>query len=213
MLKTYCLQPISEELTLTGKGEDLQWKKADLLSDFGYPWDGKNDIKSVSFKAVHSKKWVYALFEVHVDNVKTYVSNNNKTEVINSDRVEMFFRRDDRLAPYYCLEIDAMGRVFDYEAEYHRKFNTQWSWPAQQLLVHTHQTKNDYTVEIALSKDSLTSLGLLQGTRIQAGLFRGECEELKGDIASMKWISWLAPDSPTPDFHIPSSFGELILED
>jgi hypothetical protein len=51
------------------------------------------------------------------------VVKNDKLEVVNSERVEIFFRKDEALTPYYGLELDANGRVLDYEAEYHRKFN------------------------------------------------------------------------------------------
>jgi hypothetical protein len=29
----------------------------------------------------------------------------------------------------------------------------------------------------------------------------------------MSWISWLKPTSETPDFHIPSAFGTLVLSE
>ena len=67
------------------------------------------------------------------------------------------------------------------------------------------------TLEFALSKKSLKKFGLLKRNKIQAGLYRGECIELKDGKAEFKWISWVKPDSKTPDFHIPSSFGLLVL--
>jgi hypothetical protein len=115
--------------------------------------------------------------------------------------------------PYYCLELDPNGRVLDYKAEYYRKFNTEWSWPTGQLVVKASRKAEDYKVEVAIRKESLRGLGVLKGSKLEAGLYRGDCLSLNGDQASMSWISWMNPKSETPDFHIPSSFGCLILEE
>jgi Carbohydrate family 9 binding domain-like len=211
--KTYSVRKIQgDELHVTGKGDSPQWKKAAELSDFIYPWENKK-ATSMTFKALHSKDWFYCLYTVLDADVKVFVKNNDKLEVVKSERVEIFFRKDDRLSPYYGLELDPLARVLDYEAEYPRKFNSTWSWPKGKLIVKTNRTKQGYTVEVAIHKTSLEELGLLNNQKIEAGIFRAECDDVNGDEEKIKWISWLKPDSETPDFHIPSSFGVLRLED
>lgn len=213
-VKTYNVKSIqTEELIITGKGDSPRWKKANELSDFSYPWEKETPPKT-SFKALHNNDWLYCLYTVYDDNINVYVKTNDKSEVVSSDRVEIFFRKDDRMSPYYGLELDAHARILDYEAEYHRKFNDKWSWPAGQLIVKSSRTKYGYIVEIAIGKKSLTQLGLLKNKQLEAGLFRANCLEINpGDESNIKWISWMKPASKTPDFHIPSTFGLLILED
>lgn len=211
--KTYAVKKIQgEELVITGKGDSLMWKKATELTDFIYPWQTEK-APLTSFKALHSKDWLYCLYKVHDDNINIYVDKNVKSEVGASDRVEIFFKIDDRMSPYYGLEMDPHGRVMDYKAEFYRKYDNNWSWPADELIIKTEVRKDGYTVEIAISKKSLTELGLLKNKTLLAGLYRGNCIALKGAEANLKWISWVKPDSETPDFHIPSSFGKLTLED
>jgi hypothetical protein len=140
-----------------------------------------------------------------------YVAKNAKPEILQSDRVEIFFRKDERMNPYYCLEVDPLARVYDYQAVYHRQFNVQWFWPADQLQASSHQTQEGYVVTLAVSKKSLMDFGLLDGGRLQVGLFRGKCVAIHPDESEMKWISWVEPDSTTPDFHIPSAFGSFEL--
>jgi Carbohydrate family 9 binding domain-like len=211
--KTYYVKNIQDEqLIVNGKGDHLVWNKAHELSDFAYPWENER-ATSTSFKALHNKDWLYCLFKVCVNSVKVYVNTENKLDVLQSDRVEIFFRRDDRLSTYYCLELDPLARVLDYEAAYYRKFNMQWSYPTGQLVVKADRKMDGYAVEIAIRKDSLRKLEVLKNGRIDAGLFRGECVEINETEPTMKWISWVSPDSETPDFHIASSFGVLILED
>ncbi len=209
--KTYSVKKISEDLSLSGKGDDPLWKTANVLSDFTYPWETEPP-PSTRFKALHNGEWLYCLFDVMDDNIIIYVDKNHKSDVESSCRAEIFFKRDDRLSPYYCLEIDPLGRVLDYEGEFYRKFNTSWSWPKGHLQIKTNRRQDGYTVELAISMASLNDLGLLKNKNLQAGLFRGDCLELNKNCEKFKWISWVKPDSETPDFHIPSSFGTLKLE-
>ena len=212
-IKSYAVKNIGDkEIIINGKGDNQLWENAIALTDFIYPWENETP-PLTSFKALHSKDWLYCLYNVKDDNMNVYVKTNEKSEVVYSDRVEIFFRKDAQLSPYYGLELDPHGRVYDYQAEYHRKFTSTWSWPAGQLIVKANIVEGGYTVEIAISKKSLKSLGLLKGKIIEAGLYSGDCVEITEDNSKIKWISWVRPDSPTPNFHIPSSFGVLELKD
>lgn len=213
LIKTYEVKSIAADvLTINGKGDHPIWKQANVLSDFQYPWN-EGTPPSMTFQALHDRNYLYGLYRV-VDSKKIliYQLNNSKREILSSDRVEIFFRKDDKMDPYYGLELDAIGRIYDQEACYHRKFNAEWTWPNGELMVKAEVNPTGYTLEFAISKKSLIKLGLLKDHIIEAGLYRGECIELEGNKAEFKWISWVKPDSQTPDFHLPSSFGRLILE-
>jgi hypothetical protein len=197
---------------VSGKGDDSKWVNATELTDFIFPWESETP-SFTSFKALHTNDWLYLLYKVKDNNINVLVKTNDKSEVVSSDRVEIFFRKNAKLSPYYGLELDPNGRIFDYQAEYHRKFTSSWSWPAGQLIVKANKEADGYTVEVAVSKSSLKQLGLIQGKRIEAGIFRGDCTEITEDNSKIKWISWVRPDSATPNFHIPSAFGVLLLED
>lgn len=210
-LDTYAVKKIESKLFITGKGDDPQWQKANALTNFHYPWENEA-VPPTTFKALSDQAWVYFLFLINDSDVNIRREKDHKMEVAASSRVEIFFRIDDKLNPYYCLEMDPLGRVLDYQATYHRNFDTNWSWPKDQLLIRTEQRADGYSVELALNKKSLHELGLLQDNTLQAGLFRANCKFKSKDEEEFKWISWMAPDARTPDFHIPSSFGILRLE-
>jgi hypothetical protein len=212
VLKTYSVKKITRAIQLSGKGDDPLWKKADVLSDFSYPWENEKPLPT-KFRALHNDQWLYCLFEVTDTDINIRQSTHHKSEVASSSRAEIFFKIDDRLAPYYCLEIDPLGRVFDYEAHYYRKFDLNWIWPRKHILVKTEQTGDGYTIELALSKASLKELGLLKDNRLQAGVYRADCSFNSSGDPDFKWVSWVKPESKTPDFHIPSSFGIFTLED
>ena len=213
-LKSYSVHSIKKkEIVMTGNGDDPEWKNALELTDFVYPWD-KETAPHTSFKALHNKDWLYCLYQVKDNDINIFIKTNDKFDVLYSDRVEIFFRKNDQMSPYYGLEIDPHARIYDYKADYQQHdFTPTWFWPAGELVVKASTSKNGYTVEMAISKKSLRQLELLKGKSMEAGLYRGNCTEITHDNSKFKWISWVRPDSPTPNFHIPSSFGVLELKD
>lgn len=192
-------------------GSNPAWASAQLLTDFVYPWDSAA-APATSFAALYDGDWFYGLFRVKDDSVITLVKNNNKMEVGASDRVEIFLKKNDSMNPYYCLEMDADGRVLDYNAFYYRKMNYPWHWPDGQLIIKASRVKSGYILQFAISIRSLKDLGLLSDGRLQAGLFRAENKGFINGRADLRWISWIRPRSDHPDFHTPSAFGTLILE-
>jgi len=201
----------SGSMSINGLGDHPLWNEANRLSDFVYPWN-EGDPPPMSFKALHDPDWIYGLYRVRdADALNLSMEENLKAAVLKSDRVEIFLRSDEHMNPYFGLEMDPLGRTYDFEASLYRKFNAGWSWPKDQLMVKGDLSEAGYTLEFALGKPLLNKLNLLKKNKLQAGLFRGKCISLKDEIAEFKWISWVKPDSASADFHIPSSFGELML--
>jgi len=210
--QTYQVKKVpAGSIQVDGGGASQAWSQAAFLSDFVYPWDSAA-APATSFAALWDGDWFYGLFRAQDDSVITLVKDNNKMEVGASDRVEIFLKKDDTMNPYYCLEMDADGRVLDYNAFYYRKMNYPWHWPDGQLIIKTSRIQKGYILEFAISIRSLKELGLLSDGRLQAGLFRAECVGFVNGRADLRWISWIRPRSDHPDFHIPSAFGTLILE-
>src|SRR5579871_1439495 len=114
---TFNVKKIQSEIVITGRGDDPLWKQSDELTAFVYPWENEK-APFTSFKALHSKDWLYCVFTVTDENVVTYVEKKDKTDVLKSDRVEIFFKQEDNTANYYCLEMDPLGRVYDNEAKF-----------------------------------------------------------------------------------------------
>lgn len=179
------------------------------LSDFSYPWR-EIECPEMTFKAYYDDEKIYFQFKVNCKSPKVFVKNNNKIEVVNSERVEIFFRKNNNMKPYYCLEIDPTGRVLDYKANFYREFDRSWKWP-ESLNIKTEKDDKSYTVEGELSFSALNKLELLKDNQIEIGLYRGFCTDISNEKGEIRWISWVDSKSKKPDFHIPSSFGLLKL--
>ena len=210
-MKEYKVNKVEDKkLIITGKGEHQFWDKANVLSDFVSPWDNE-DVKKIEFKSLWDTENLYFYFKVFDDEVHIDKKDNSTDSIGKSDRVELFFRKDASLNPYYCLEIDPTPRIMDFSALPNRNFDFNWNWPKKDINVKSHISPTYFTVEGAISLASLNGFGLLKNNKIETGIYRAKFN--KQDDASFQptWISWVNPNTEAPEFHTPSSFGELHL--
>lgn len=211
--KTYSIKRLKHPAPDEAAMHDSKlWTQAYALDDFVFPWEPGQPKAAITFRALHDGQGLYWQFRVLDKDVKTYVNKNEKSEVLFSDRVEIFLSVNTTLSTYYCLEVDSLARVYDYRASHYRKFDPQWQWPAGQLQASARRDEDGYVVTGRISLQSLTDLGLLANGTLHGGLYRGRCMEINPEKEAMQWISWVTPASATPDFHIPSSFGIFQLE-
>lgn len=209
---TYTVKKVSQPIELTGIGSDANWENAIELTDFTYPWRTE-DAPNTSFKALYDSENFYFLYRATDAEILTKERGLGERDAVESDRVEIFFKADDKMDPYYSLELDALGRILDTEGKYYRKIDLDWTWPIGHLMVKSSIDADGYWVEGAISFASLRQLGLYKDDNIlQAGLYRAEYVTQADGKIIPKWISWILPASENPDFHIPSSFGTFILE-
>lgn len=187
------------------------WNGLPLLEDFNYPWS-KDHIPRTEFKTYHNNEFLFFQFKAFGPEPKIFVANNHKLEVRHSERVEIFFRTDEKMSPYYCLEIDPQGRVLDYKADYYRIFNRNWQWP-DDLALNALINKDHYLIAGRFKLDTLREMKILKDQSMEIGLYRGHCIDIKDDIGEIRWSTWVDPQTPEPDFHVPNSFGRMILED
>ncbi|MFV9552440.1 carbohydrate-binding family 9-like protein [Algibacter sp. PT7-4] len=210
-MKTYNVNFIDDkEFAISGNGNHHNWNKASSLTDFSSPWDNK-PIHKVEFKALHNLEKVFFLFTVHDSQTYIHQTANINNSINNSDRVELFFRTNASLNPYYCLEIDSTSRIMDFLAKPNKQFNFNWKWPINDIVVKSSVQSRFFTVEIAINKSSLTKLGVLRSNRIETGIYRAKYNKQKNETFKPTWITWVNPKTDTPNFHTPSSFGVLEL--
>lgn len=100
------------------------------------------------------------------------------------------------------LEIAPNGKVFDYKAEFYRKFDTTWHLKDVKLLPN-RQRQRLCNCEGRLPITEMKKLRLDLQKGFHMGVYRADCMSL-GD--SFDWYTWIDPLNKTPDFHVPSSF-------
>lgn len=210
--KTYIVKKVKKNVQITGKGIDEQWSMSHELTDFSYPWR-KEEAPITVFRALYDETHFYFLYRATDSEIIKKSKGLGENDVVHSDRVELFFKGASTKAPYYSLELDALGRVLDTEGFFYEKVDFDWTWPMDGLEIKGSIDKKGYWVEGRISFASLRALGVYDNEGIlRTGLYRAEYVTQNDGVIRPKWISWVHPDSETPNFHIPSSFGILKLE-
>lgn len=210
-MKKYNVNCIKKDtLKITGNGNHSLWENAEVLTDFISPWDNKK-LDKIEFRALWDTENLFFCFTVFDTKLHIDKKDDSIDSIGNSDRVELFFRTDESLNPYYCLEIDPTSRIMDFMANPNKNFNFNWSWPKKDLTVKSYINRDNFTVEIVISIISLRKLNLIKGNKIDVGIFRAKYYEQENSNFEPIWISWVNPDAESPNFHTPTSFGVLYL--
>ncbi|MCD0468793.1 sugar-binding protein [Flavobacterium sp. JAS] len=211
--KEYTVNLIEKnQLIITGKEDDNLWNKALTLTDFSSPWDSEKSSK-ITFKALWDTEKLFFSFTVFDTSIHIEKQNDSFESINNSDRVELFFRPDNTLNPYYCLEIDSEARIMDFIAYPNKNFDFNWNWPKGDILVKSSVNEDSFTVEGSISIQSLKDFKLIKNNKIETGIFRAKYSPNKNDSYEPVWITWVNPNTETPNFHIASSFGILTLKE
>ena len=186
------------------------WEKADCLTDFGSPWNNESVLK-IEFRALWDQENFYFNFRVFDTDVYIDQKDNSVDSICNSDRVELFFRSNDELNPYYCLEIDPSTRLLDFHALPNKIFDYEWKWPENQIKLESSADEVSFTVAGVISIASLEKLDLIHDNVIETGVYRAKFSKDKIGNYQPTWITWVNPNTPEPNFHIASSFGNFVL--
>lgn len=186
------------------------WEKANCLTDFCCPWK-EDSISKIEFRAVYDLENFYFKFRVFDTDIYRDKKDNSVESIGNSDRVELFFRTNESLNPYYCLEIDTAGRIMDFKAYPNKDFDFSWKWPKDDIEVKTAKDESSFIVEGRISLQSLRDLNLIQNNTIETGIYRAKFSLVENLQYEPTWISWVNPNTEKPNFHIASSFGKFVL--
>ncbi|WP_017497335.1 sugar-binding protein [Flavobacterium sp. WG21] len=186
------------------------WENANCLTDFCSPWKSDPLLK-IEFRALWDLENFFFNFRVFDTGIYIDQKDDSFDSINNSDRVELFFRTNESLDPYYCLEMDTAGRLMDFRARPNKEFDFEWKWPKNDFEIKTSKDEISFTVEGRISIKSLKELNLIHNNTIEAGVFRAKFLENEKRQYEPTWISWVNPDTETPNFHIASSFGKFIL--
>ncbi|KVV15666.1 sugar-binding protein [Flavobacterium sp. TAB 87] len=211
-IKKYSVNKIElGSLEITGQGNQESWKNAMVLNDFISPWS--DDLfDKIEFRALWDTENLFFCFKVYDGTIHIDSKDDSIDSIGNSDRVELFFRKNAELSPYYCLEMDTKPRVMDFKAMPNWKFDFDWNWPSDGIKLRSSKNSDYFIVEGSLGIDVLKKLELLQADNtIETGIYRAKYKADKNSNYQPTWISWVNPQTQTPNFHISSSFGLLQL--
>ncbi len=162
------------------------------------PWDSRDN--DTRFSCHSTADYFFFRFEVSDSTLTLTDPFLTERGVDPEDRVELFFAADEALSePYYCAEIDALGRVMDYQARFYRDFDFDWNF--RTLETSAEITPWGYRVNGRIAREELKSLGLDLEGGFWMGVFQGEASP-----EVIRWYSLVPTDDAKPDFHQPKVF-------
>jgi hypothetical protein len=202
--KSILITVSDKEITVDGIPENKEWASIDSIAGFSAPWSLTGQDHTV-FKCFCSNTCFYFYFDVEDKTIITYDFQEELT-VSKEDRVELFFSSNSDLRQYYCIEMDPVGHILDYSAQYYRKFDEDWNFT--KVKIAAQFTPRGYIVEGGISLSELEKTGIKESFSL--GIFRADFRSTKTD--DVVWYSWIKPKSPSPDFHIPSALGRCNLK-
>ena len=167
------------------------------VKGFHAPWHGlPDDGTSLSFR--YSSDSVHFRFEVAESSFCVQEDFPQERVVDGEDRVELFFSPTrDMSKPYYCIEIDPLGRPMDYKAVYYRDMDFGWNFPG--VRISSSLRDGAYSVEAVFAKSALAALGLDLENGFWIGAFRADFRQ----DGTVDWYSLRPTGDREADFHKP----------
>jgi hypothetical protein len=190
--------------------QTMNWVCISAIEKFTSPWALNNKPK-VFFRAAHNRKSLFFRFDVYHEYTDLQPDSDNSRLVLKSERVELFFKPNDNKKFYYCIEMDISGRIFSYRAKFHHQFDYAYEWPRGYEVACIKHAEG-YRVIGEIKLDILKLFGVLEGNKMQAGVFVGH-RLCNPNAEGFEWMTWVNPRLEVPDFHVPASFGIFELTD
>jgi len=196
------------------ENEFKKWKRIPVYKDFVSPWD-EQPFGETTFQHQNDAAWFYFLFKVIDEDIQLCdTSLHDALNVLQSDRVELFFTKDSLMQPYYTFEMDADNRLFDARCNIvtnnkvnPKQINANWNIGDKDLQFTATKTKNGYKVEGKIAMSFLQNEQLITNNKLWCGIQRADFSATK----TPQWICAKDPKTSYPEFHCWGVFMELSL--
>lgn len=211
--KVYPVQLLPDAaVVVDGVLDEPAWAKTHLETGFVFPWE-RRPAPVTRFRALCDGKRLCFAFDVTDPDMVVEANDLGEDSLRNEDRVEFYFAPDRAMKrPYYCVEMDCLGRRLDYQAVFHRRFDFAWDFPGLEFT--GRRTAGGYQVEGAFTLQALADLGLptlVDGRDLPAGVYRAEYHHDSQGQQAEGWLAWIDPKTEEADFHIPATLGLFRL--
>ena len=208
-------------INIDGVPNEADWQRATHLTQFVNPWNPRYQSET-DLRLLWNGHELYFCFTVKEETLQLASVLQDKHEIIDEDRVELFFSPSLPLSTYYALEFDAIGRVLDYKAEYPKKFDESWN-TKNKLQADGRLTADGFCVEGRISKALLNEMTnshektnghkTTDGQKeFYFGAYRGDLDRDEAGNFIYEWLCLRDPKLPEPDFHVNGTFCKLVLK-
>ena len=187
---------------------ETKWNDATPAS-FETDWSGAKTKTTTRVRAAWSKGALYVVWELEGAGIEVDASRPVKAErekLYEEDCVELFFTPDPAVRTrYYEIEVGPLGHFFDLGVD-RKTSKSDIAWSSRpEIMTKVDRERHRATIEMALRAPEIVS-ALESGKRLPFALYRMEGR------APRLYLAWSPTRTAKPNFHVPESFGTLVLE-
>lgn len=174
------------------------------------PWEKDFPYKpEVSFKIIHSASFIALYYHVNEEFVRATAMRAN--ENVWEDSCVEFFLSMDNKETYYNFEFNVLGTgLIGYGTAVKADRKRLSAAEIDRVDVLTQIVKKDaiksWHTFVIIPKDIISSENI-SGKTCHANFYK--CGD---NLPNPHFMSWNHIDNPSPNFHLPQFFGELIFE-
>lgn len=209
------LQNISQYETLFDKIKLLSETGLKLSIDkVNWPGDYPKTLP-VSVHAAHNNEMIYLYYQVEGEELRA-VNTKDAMSIWEDSCVEFFVqRKGDKI--YRNFEFTVLGVLLASKRE-NRNSGELLSQKTISSIVrfstinHYYKTElevSDWTLYVEIPKEAI---GFSPSEVLSKQMIRANFYKCGDKTSEPHFISWNPIDLPTPDFHVPQFFGELLFE-
>lgn len=215
---TYIVKKLSKDFELDALKPNSAWKSAQIVS-LNYHWLKFPYHPVVQVKCLYSEKYLYIRFEVEEDAIQSTATKINEFVYIDSC-IEFFCTPEPTIKPhYYNLEMNCCGNVF---MAYGPDRSKREFVPVSILENITSSTTvvgatkeispkdKKWEIEIKVPWSVYQSMSQIP-VPSKGTIWKGNFYKCGDKLPKLHYGSWTKIDVPSPDFHRPEFFGELVF--
>ncbi len=212
---------VQEPINIDANWEKPAWQGIKTIGLKNYMGDKPMHFPEVQAKIAYDKENLYIIWQVKDQFVRA-VAEDHQGPVFRDSCVEFFFIPDNLGGTeYFNLEMNCGGTMLFHHQDFTKKgsvnitekdinqMKVAHSMP--RLVPNEIKDKTTWYLEYSIPFSILTKYYQLK-TPEKGTVWRANFYKCADDTSQPHWLTWSKVDFPTPRFHMPEFFGQLVFE-
>ena len=220
-MNIYHIPKLTRPLNINALWHKMPWSEIAALHINQYIGDKPGHMPKVQAKLAYDDAALYAIFHVE-DRFVRATAQDYQDEVFKDSCVEFFFSPEKvTVQGYFNFEVNCGGTVlFHYQqGRKIKEVPVSENDFSRVSIAHTMPKIVDPEIEkpITWMVEYRLPISILANyTQVDwpapGVVWRANLYKCADDVSHPHWLTWSPMDLPTPDFHRPEFFGNLIFE-
>lgn len=220
-MKTYKVKKLDRELKIDADWNKKQWQGIESQKLKNFMGQKPEHFPNTEFKMLYDDANIYVIFKVE-DNYIKAVAKGYQASVCQDSCVEFFFTPGINISEgYFNLETNCGGTILMYHQVSRGQHckplmaaeldNVEISHSLPNLIENEITQPTTWTLEYRLPISILENYANVQ--KPASGVtWLANCYKCADKTSHPHWLTWEVVDKPSPDFHRPEFFGQIVFD-